>query len=443
MFRVDRKRLRTILALGLPIIGGMVSQNILNLVDTLMVGRVGATALAAVGMGGFTVFLCQAFVTGMAAGVQAMVARRHGEGKTSETAVPLNGGLVMVIIITIPLSIILILLMPHIYPLLAHDPEVAAIGVPYVQVRLIAMIAVGANFAFRGYWNGVSMSKKYLQTLLIMHACNIAFSYVFIFGKLGMPELGATGAGLGTTISMFIGAGVYFYLGKRHASQAGFLSGIPKMETMRTMLRLSVPSGVQTMFFAGGFVAMFSIIARVGTDELAAAAVLITLMLVAILPGLAMGLSAASLVGQALGRGDRADAVQWGWDVVKVAAVIMGVLGLPMLLFPWQVLAPFFKKEAPHMLAVAPLMLFGGTIIIDAVGMVLLNAMMGAGATRTAMMVSVTMQWLVFLPTAYLVGPTLGYGLLGIWSAFVGYRIIQAGVLAVLWQRGNWTDIKV
>lgn len=440
---VEPKRLKIILALALPIIGGMVSQNVLNLVDTLMVGRVGATALAAVGLGGFVTFLANAFVTGMAAGVQAMVSRRQGEGRLDETAVPLNGGLVLVVLITVPMSVVLILLTPFFMRLLTSDPEVAAIGIPYVQVRLIGMLAVGANFAFRGYWNGISRSGMYLQTLLIMHACNVGFSYVLIFGKLGAPELGATGAGIGTTIATFIGTAYYFYLGRRHAHEAGFLRGVPSMATMRTMLRLSVPSGVQTVFFAGGFVMLFTIIGRVGTDELAAASVLITMMLVAILPGLALGLSAASLVGQALGRGDKQDAVRWGWDVVRVAAVIMGVLGLPMLLFPETLLAPFFKKDAPLLLATAPLMLFGGTIIIDAMGMVLLNAMMGAGATRTAMVVSISMQWALFLPAAYLVGPVLGFGLLGIWVAQISYRSLQACLLAVLWQRGTWADIKV
>lgn len=444
MFGIERTRLNTILALALPIIGGMVSQNVLNLVDTLMVGHVGAKALAAVGMGGFVTFLANAFVTGMSTGVQAMVSRRQGQGRTDETAVPLNGGLVLVVLITVPMSIALIILTPYIYPLLIKDPEVVAIGVPYVQVRLIAMIAVGANFSFRGYWNGISKSKMYLQTLLIMHACNVVISYVFIFGALGAPRLGATGAAVGTTVATFIGSAYYFYLGRRHARSAGFLRGIPSMKTMRTMLRLSIPSGVQTVFFAGGFVTLFTIIGRVGTAELSAAAVLITIMLVAILPGLALGLSAASLVGQALGRGDKQDAVRWGWDVVKVGVVMMGTLGLPMLLIPQHLLAPFFNTDgAPYVLAIAPLMLFGGTLMLDAMGMVLLNAMMGAGATRTAMVVSIVMQWVLFLPIAYLVGPVLGFGLIGIWMAQIGYRSAQSLVLAILWKRGNWANIQV
>ena len=119
------------------------------------------------------------------------------------------------------------------------------------------------------------------------------------------------------------------------------MTRLPRRETMLTMLKLAVPSSIQLFFFAAGFTAMFWIVGLVGTKEVAAANVLINLVLVAILPGLALGLAAASLVGQALGAGDAHAAHRWGWDVAKVAAVIMGSLGVPALLFPELILGVF------------------------------------------------------------------------------------------------------
>lgn len=445
---VERDRLRTILALALPIIGGMVSQNVLNIVDTLMVSRLGPEALAAVGLGGFTNFLATAFVTGLAAGVQAMAARRKGEGRDGETAVPLNGGLLMVLVLAVPLSVILVLLVPHFFPYLNGDPKVIAQGVPYLQARLFAIVAIGCNYAFRGYWNGVSMSRLYLRTIVVMHACNVVISYVLIFGVGGAPALGTEGAGIGTAASTFIGTGYYFYLGRKYARGAGFLHGIPSWQTMRSMIRLSVPSGVQQTFYAAGLTVFFVIVGRVGTPELAAANVLINVSLIAILPGLGLGLAAASLVGQALGRKDPDDASRWAWDVVRTATIIMGLLGLPMLLMPGVILDPFFDLskagEATALaLALAPLRLVGAAIILDATGMVLLNALIGAGATRMAMTVSIVAQWGVFLPVVYLVGPILGGGLLAIWIANISYRSLQALVLAGIWRSRKWADIDI
>jgi putative MATE family efflux protein len=429
--------------LALPIIGGMSSQTLFNLVDTAMVGTLGTAPLAGVGIGGFATFMSIALVMGLSAGVQAMCARRKGEGRLSETAVPLNGGLMLALALAVPLSMVLYSVAPDLYVLLNNDPEVVAAGVPYFEARLFGMVAVGMNFAFRGYWNGVSLSTVYLRTLLVMHMVNIPLNYLLIFGEFGFPELGTQGAAIGTTVANYVGTATYFWIGWRRARGNGFLVRLPRRATMLTILRLSIPSSIQQFFFAAGFTAMFWIVGLVGTQEVAAANVLINLVLVAILPGLAMGLAAASLVGQALGAGDKQAARCWGWDVVVVSAVIMGALGLPAVLFPDLLLSAFLHDPETLELARWPLRMTGATIMVDALGMVLMNAMLGAGAARSVMVASITIQWIVFLPLAYMVGPVLGFGLIGIWTCQIGWRVTQAIVFTSMWRRGKWAEIRV
>lgn len=442
-FAIRRDRLRTILALGLPMVGGMTSQTVFNLVDTAMVGRLGPQALAAVGIAGFAGFMCAAVVMGMSAGVQAMAARRKGEGRDEEAAVPLNGGLALVLAVSIPLSLALMTAAPALIEFLNADPEVAALGGPYLQARLAGMAAIGMNFAFRGYWNGIGRPMVYLRTLLAMQVLNVAFNYVLIFGALGFPALGTLGSGIGTTLATWAGTAMYLRSGWRGARGAGFLTRLPRRETMLTMARLSAPASVQQFFFAAGFTAMMWIVGRVGTAELAAANVLVNVLLVAILPGLAMGLAAASLVGRSLGRGERDAARLWAWDVVKVTAAAMGVLGLPMIAAPGPILGAFLHDPEALALAEAPLRISGAAILADAVGMVLMNALNGAGATRSAMIVSIGVQWLLFLPAAFLAGPVLGFGLLGVWLCHAGWRAVQAAVFAALWRRGRWAYVRV
>jgi len=444
-----RQRRKKILALALPIIGGMVSQNVLNLVDTAMVGTLGDAALAAVGTGSFANFLAMAFIMGLSAGVQAMVARRLGEGRKAEVAVPLNGALILAASMALPASIVLYFLVPAVFPVLNADPEVAAAGVPYLQWRLMAMVAVGMNFAFRGYWNGVSMSGMYLRTLLVMHAANIGLNWLLIFGNLGMPALGAEGAGLASTISTYVGTAYYVWLAMQHARDGGFLRGLPSRESLRTMLRLSVPNGLQQTSMAGSLVALFWIIGHsdpdptTATSLVAAANVVINVTLVALLPGMGLGLTAASLVGQALGRGDPEDASRWGHDVARVASVGLGALGLPMVLVPDLILGVFLHDPATLDLARTPLRLVGAVMAIDGVGMVYINALLGAGASRSVMVVAVLVQWGVFLPAAYVIGPVLGAGLTALWAAQGGYRVLLAVIVGVMWRRGGWRSIIV
>ena len=190
----------------------MISQNVLNLVDTAMVGTLGNAALAAVGIGGFVVFMCQAFILGVSTGVQAMASRRKGAGRISEMAVPLNAGLLLVLIVSPFITWIVLVFLPDVYPFLNTDPEVIEQGVPYVQVRIFAVVFVGMNFAFRGYWSAIDLTRLYMKTLIIMHSLNILLNYILIFGKLGAPALGVTGAGLATSIATGVGTAIYFIL---------------------------------------------------------------------------------------------------------------------------------------------------------------------------------------------------------------------------------------
>ena len=440
---MERSRLRAIADQAIPIIGGMASQNVMNLVDTWMIGGLGRSSLAAVGIASFANFLSLAFLTGLGAGVQAMAARRLGEGRKDDTAAPLHGGLFISIALGLPISILLAMAAPRLFPLLVRDPEVVAIAVPYFQVRVLAAAAVGMNFCFRGYYSGVSLSRLYMRTLVPMHVLNMLLSWMLIHGHGGLPRLGATGSAWGTTIATFLGTITYAFLGWRHARGGGFLRARPTASTVRQVLRLSFPTGLQQVFFAGGMTMLFGIVGRIGTNELAAANVLINVTLVGILPGLGLGLAAASLVGQALGRKDVEDARRWGWDVVRVAMVVLAVLGLPMLCFPGTILHVFVKEPATLAVATTPLRLVGAMLFLDAVGLVLQHALLGAGDARRVALVSVGMQWALFLPLAYLLGPHLGLGLTAVWIAQVAYRAVQSGVLVGMWQRGRWASIDV
>ncbi len=440
---MDSSRMKRIFWLALPIIGGMISQNVLNLVDTAMVGTLGNVALAAVGLGGFATFMSQALILGISTGVQAMASRRKGEGNLDIMARPLNAGLVLVLLVAPILSGVLYFLAPVFYPYLNSDPEVIAQGVPYLQVRILAIVFVGMNFSFRGYWNAVDLSRLYMMTLVVMHISNIFLNYVLIFGKWGFPMLGVTGAGIGTSVSTLIGSIFYFILGWRYARNNGFLKVLPPFSDIKKMVLISLPSGVQQLFFAAGLTALYWIVGMVGTTELAAANVLINITLVAILPGIGLGLAAATLVGQALGRKDIEDAKAWGWDVSKVGFIGLGILGVPMWLVPEMLLGVFLHDEVAMKIAIPVMRLVGITIAFESIGLVLMNALLGAGYSKVVMVVSIVLQWFIFLPIAYLVGPVWGWGLFGIWSMQAIYRGFQTFIFGWLWRKGDWASVKV
>ena len=439
----DKARRKSIWGIAVPIMGGMMSQNVLNLVDIGMVGRLGDAALAATGIGGFTNYLAIAFILGLSAGVQALAARRLGEGRLDETAVPLNGGLILSLLIGAPLCVVLYLLTPASFGLLTNDPGVAELGVPYLQVRLLSMVAVGMNFSFRGYWSAIHLTGIYLRTLLIMHAINIFLNWVLIFGHLGAPELGVYGAGLATTISLYIGTALYFFFAWRNARDKGFLHRMPSRRTLWQQFTLSLPSSLQQFFFAAGLVALMWIVGRIGTAEVAAVNVLMTFHITALLPSFGIALACATLVGNAMGRKDVEDAARWGWNASFITFIYGVSLSLALILFARPVLSFFLTNPATVELAYWPMVLWALMIGFDTAGMVLMNALIGAGDTRRSMWISLLWQWVFFLPAAFLVGPVLGYGLLAVWIMNGIYRVGQAMVCAQQWAGRKWANIEI
>lgn len=440
---MDPARRQRILGLALPIIGGMVSQNLLNIVDTAMVGFLGDSALAAVGLGGFVVFMCQALILGISTGVQSSAARKKGEGRVDRAAAILNTALLLVLVVAPIFSLILMQIVPTLFPYLNSDAAVIEHGVPYLEWRLGAIVFVGMNFAFRGYWNALDMSRVYMTTLILMHTCNIVLNYVLIFGNFGAPAYGVAGAGMASAISMAIGTAIYFVLGCRHAAKDGFLKGLATRQETASLIRISLPAGLQQLFFSAGLVAMFWIIGKVGTPELAAANVLITVLLFAILPGLAMGIACATLVGQALGRKEPEDAYQWAWDVAKITAVLLTVLGIPMWLIPDLVSSVFIHNPETRELARWPMRLIGLTMPVEAMVFVFMHALLGAGDARRVMLVGIGSQWLLFLPLAYFFGPVLGFGLFTIWLLQGGSRALSAFMYVTMWRGRHWQRIVV
>jgi putative MATE family efflux protein len=439
----DRERRKLVWGIALPIMGGMMSQNILNLVDIGMVGRLGDAALAATGIGSFTNYLAISFIIGLSAGVQALAARRLGEERHSETAIPLNGGLLLALLMGIPLCLVLIAATPWAFNFLTDDPAVRELGTPYLQVRIASMVAVGMNFSFRGYWSAIHMTGVYLRTLLIMHAINIFLNWVLIFGNLGAPELGVFGAGLATTISLYIGTALYFFFAFRHAVDKGFLHGMPSRSTLWQQFRLSLPSSMQQLFFSAGLVTLVWIIGQIGTAEVAAVNVLMTFHITAILPAFGVALAATTLVGNALGRDNIEDAERWGWNCAAMTFIYGITLSLLLIPLAEPLLGIFLTNPETRRLAHLPMILWASVIAFDTAGMVLMNALIGAGDTRRSMWISVIWQWAFFLPLAFVVGPVLGLGLIGVWILNGVYRAAQAVNCATQWAGRKWTHVKI
>jgi putative MATE family efflux protein len=421
----------------------MLSQSLLNLVDTAMVGRLGETALAGVGLGGYASYVASSWIMGTGAAVQAMIARRAGEQHMTQIAQPLNAALLATLLLATPVMLMLWTASPLFMALLTQDPEVRQQAGLYFSARVLGMVAIGWNFSFRGYWNGTGHSHVYMGVLVFMHLCNVLISYSLIFGKFGLPELGVQGAGIGTTVSLYLGSLLYARLTWRDRPDYGFLRHFPGMESYKSLLRLSIPNGIQQLSFAAGFAVFFALIARIGSAEVAVAHILTTLALFMILPGIGLGMAAATLAGKSLGNKAYAEAHRWGWEVVCITLLMLAILGTPLWIMPDAVIHVF--TDRPHLVDMAhlPLQLTALWICLDAMGIVLMQALLGVGASRTVMLVSVVTQWGLLLPIVWFAVTFLDVGLLFVWASFGIQRALNSMIFGWIWFRQRWLQIQL
>lgn len=443
LLRIEPARLARIVTIGFPIIGGMLSQSLINLIDAAMVGRLGEVSLAAVGIGGYATFVTVSVVMGLAAGVQAIVARRHGAQQHHALSEPLVAGLVISLFISLPLTVLFLLVAPQYIGIFNNDASVLAIAVPYFEWRTLALLFVGMNFVFRGYWSGIGSTRIYLWVLLWMHLANVVISYFLIFGFASWQGYGAVGSGMGTAAALALGCLAYWWLTFYHRQHRVSHWQWPTRSTLNTVARLAIPNSIQQTLFALGVSVLFWIIGQVGTQEQAIGHILISLALLLILPAVGLGIASTSLVSHALGANNPDDAYRWGWEVVRVAVFIMALIGLPLWLFPGQILALFTNETHLIELGIWPLRISGLNIAFEVTAMVLTQALLGAGASRQVMRINLIMQWGVLLPLAYWIGPIAGYGLLGIWLLQGLQRITLSAIYASLWRSRRWANIRL
>ena len=437
---IEKARLRRISSLALPMIAAALSTNVMTFVDTLMVAQLGNAALGGVGIAGQLFFLLLAVALGLTASVQAMVARRVGEGRLDETGKILNAGLLLGTLTGLVLTALGYLLGPLIFAVISSDPVMRAEGLAYLSTRMPSLVLMALTITFRSYWVGVSEARYSMIAIVSLSIANALFNYMLIFGNLGAPELGVRGAGLGSTLAVFVALLINIAFGLRHAVRNNFLKGLPRRSQMFDIVKVGVPESARQVFFSVGVVLLYVLVGQIGTRELAAFHVVVSVCLLAYMPHIGIGGAATTLVGEALGRRDVADASAWGWQVSNTGFVLLATIAFFVAVFPQQLLELFFADQQTLAIAVVPLQLAVFAHVLDGYGKIYAAALVGAGATRAAMLLTVVPQYLLLLPLLA-VSVLLGYGLDVAMLIFLFSAVISVLMFTIVWYQRGWSEI--
>ncbi len=437
---------REVLRLATPVTLGMLTYTLLAVVDTAMLGRLGAVPLAASGVAGVLFFAVTFPISGLSVGVQALTARRFGEANEAECGRVLNMGIALALVLGLPL----VAGAPHLGQWIAsftsNDPDVLVAGAVYLHYRFFGAAFILFNFTARGFFAGVGRTGHQLIGAILTTATNILLDYLLIFGHAGFPRMEIQGAAIASTIAVGVGALYYLsvlVLGPAYRRRFGaFRRPLLPAQWFRPIVRLSIPVVAQRILSNGAWSVFFLIIARIGTLELAASNVIRSIYHLTIMIGVGLGTAAAALIGQNLGAEKPERAERLGWEAAKLSAWTMTIVGLLFLFAPAWVFRIYTQDPAVIDVGRFPLMLLAFVQGFAGIALVLSQALQGAGNTRYVMVVEFVCV-ACYLPTVYFLGLRTPLGMLGAWTGEYAYWFLLA--LAVMWKfrAGGWKTIVV
>jgi putative MATE family efflux protein len=433
-----------ILLLAIPMVLELVLESVFAVVDIFFVARLGADAVATVGLTESMLIVIYAVAMGLSVGAMAIVARRIGEKDRDGAARAAVQAIILGLVVAIPIGIAGALYARPLLSLMGATPGVLANSL-YTTIVLGANGVIMMLFLINAVFRGAGDAAIAMRVLWIANAINIVLDPCFIFGLGPFPELGVTGAAVATTTGRTVGVVLQLYWLFHGDGRIAVSSNHVRLDlsVMLSMLRLSGSAVFQAMIANTSWVGLVRILATFGSQALAGYTIVIRVVLFALLPSWGLANAAATLVGQNLGAGKPDRAATSVWRACFYNMLFLGVVGFVFVVFPRPLVALFTADPDVAAIAVRGLRIISSGFLFYAYGMVLTQAFNGAGDTLTPTLINLFCFWLFEIPIAYVLTRTGDLGPSGVfWAIAIAYSVL-AIISVALFKRGRWKLKKV
>jgi MATE family multidrug resistance protein len=492
-WKLDSELTGRLMSMAYPVVFAMLTQTAINLLDTIMVGRLPVQySIAGQSAIGYTLILLWGiggFLSSFQVGTQAITARRFGGGDLAGAGRTLSNSLVLTITTSVIAAVGAFYVIESAFPFFNSDPDVLRLGTPYAKWRMLGIFPMVTVVSFKAFFDGIGFTKAHMMAAIVMNICNVILNYIFIFGWGPIEPMYVEGAGLASAISS--GVGTLMMMGislrpKYLKTYEYFSLKRLNPKIMWEITRLSIPSGFATMFVMTGFALFLKIVGMLDEEAVqesitalaawtpsearalaalegqpligdlhlnaamsrpsiyaAATKVIMDAMSIAFMTCIAFGTATATLVSQSLGGGRDDLAERFGWESVRIGFYIMAAFGLFTVLFPETVMGVFSKDQAVILAGRNALRLMAVSTVFISTSLILAQALYGAGDTKFVMKVEFILHVTCLVPLAYVLGLTWDFGLVGIWAAALIYLALMAGIMAWKFSTGDWKSIDI
>lgn len=436
---------RAIVLLSIPMILEMGMEALFALVDLFWVGRLGDDAKATIGLTESLLMTTYCIAWGLAMGATAVVARRKGEKDHDGMRKAAGQSFFIALLIGIVLSIVGLAFSTPLLRLMRASEEVITTGGTYATImqesNIIIMLLFSVNAVFRGAGN----AGMALRSLGLANLVNIVLDPLLIYGIGPFPEMGVTGAAVATTTGRT--CGVLFQLYFLFKSDGPFALKREHLrwvhEVMMNILKVSAGSVGQFLIASASWTVLVGIISSSGTEAVAGYTTAIRIIIFTLLPAWGMANAAATLVGQNLGAQQPQRAQHSAWLCGHYNTAFMLVVAVIFWIEAQPIVSVFGGTEESIAYGVDALRIISLGYFAYGYGMVLTQALNGAGDSVTPTWINVICFWCMEIPLAWLFAVHMGYGPNGAFASVAISESALAIISAVIFQRGKWKLIKV
>ena len=426
--------------LAIPMILELSLESVFAVVDMFFVGKLGAGAIATVGLTESVITIIYSIAIGLSVAATAVVARRIGEKNPDDAAHAGAQALIISLFVTVLLSITGIIFAPQILGLMGATAEVVQNGAIYTRLMLGGSATIMLLFLINGIFRGAGDAAMAMKSLWIASLINIILDPIFIH------FWGLKGAAIATLIGRGTGVLYQCYHLYKGAGMIKFRTPHFKWDSkvIKTLLTIGWPATLQFIIASGSWILLARLVAETGgTDATAGYQIAIRCFLFFMLPAWGLSNAAATLVGQNLGaqKPDRAE------ESVKITAkynaAFMGIVTILFLLFAPQIVGFFTQEPTVLNYGIQALRIIGSGYIFYAIAMVMTQALNGAGDTKTPTMLNIVCFWILQIPLAYLLAKYFHLGPLGIFIAIPTSESVLALMAWYYFAKGKWKEVRV
>jgi putative MATE family efflux protein len=432
---------KQVFSLALPVVLSSLLQRSVGLVDIFLVGGLGASSIAAVGIAQLMVFVMMSLAWGINVGVTVLVSQLWGAGREREAAKAAFQAMLLAIGAAIVTMLLGLLFGAHVASLLGANAEVQGILTDYTVIIFSFIIFTISINVLAGILHGTGDTKTPLYAILIVNILHVVVAYPLIYGYLGFPNLGVKGAAIAIAISEGIGAVFLFMLALR--KRLFVVAGGLEIKYTAMMYKLGYPIVIDRLLQNLGSLAFAKVILLYGTTVYAAHQVGLAVEAFSFMPGYGIAVAAATMVGQNLGAGKPEHARISAFEANRLAVILMAAMGLVFFFFPYALLRIFTSDSEVIRYGILYMRIVAFAQIPLAITMVVGGSLRGAGDTGFIMFATVAGMWLVRIPAAALLAVVFKAEIRTVWTVMILDWVVRMSLLLWRYRKETWAKLEL